>query len=126
MNLALFVAPAVFGALISYALAPLARIAAFRIGAVDWPGARKVHQTPIPRLGGLAVVGATVIVGGAMYWLLPWVKWTLPRYLCLGIGLGLMPIVAVSLCDDIKALRAGPKFIGHVAGAVIAVGFGIS
>ena len=61
-----------------------------------------------------------------MYWLLPWVKWTLPRYLCLGIGLGLVPIVAVSLWDDIKALRAGPKFIGHVIGAAIAVWFGVS
>ena len=126
MELALFLAPAIFAALISYALAPLARIAAFRVGAVDRPGRRRIHQTPIPRLGGLAVVAATVIVGGAMYWLQPWVRWTLPRYLGLGIGLGLVPIVAVSLWDDIKALRAGPKFIGHVIGAGIAVWFGVS
>lgn len=126
MDFALVFAPTIVAALISYALAPLASIAAFWVGAVDRPGPRKIHQTPIPRLGGLAVVAAVFIVGGGTYWLLPWVTWILPQHLYLGIGLGLMPIVVVSLCDDIKPLRARTKFLTHAIGAGIAVSFGVS
>ncbi len=37
------------------------RALALRVGMVDLPGPRKVHQTPIPLLGGLAMYGAVMI-----------------------------------------------------------------
>jgi UDP-GlcNAc:undecaprenyl-phosphate GlcNAc-1-phosphate transferase len=46
--------------------------------------------------------------------------------MCLGIALGLLPIVAVSLRDDVTPLRPGPKFAAHLLGACIAVAFGVS
>ena len=49
---------------VSFLLTPLAIRFAPRLGAVDQPGAeRRVHSTPIPRTGGLAVAGAFVGVG---------------------------------------------------------------
>jgi UDP-N-acetylmuramyl pentapeptide phosphotransferase/UDP-N-acetylglucosamine-1-phosphate transferase len=39
----------------SVGLAPLTRQLAQRIGLVDKPSARKVHQMPIPLMGGLSI-----------------------------------------------------------------------
>ncbi|NLY79659.1 MAG: undecaprenyl/decaprenyl-phosphate alpha-N-acetylglucosaminyl 1-phosphate transferase, partial [Lysinibacillus sp.] len=39
----------------SIILTPLVKRLAFRIGAVDAPNYRKVHQNIMPRLGGLAI-----------------------------------------------------------------------
>ena len=42
--------------LISLAGAPVAKIIAYKIGAIDVPkDARRMHKKPIPRLGGLAI-----------------------------------------------------------------------
>ncbi len=126
MNLSLLLIPAALAAGVSFALAPLASRLARRVGAMDQPGPRKLHGRPVPRLGGLAVVGAIVLVGGANYW----IRWTsgltLPTRFSLGIALGLVPVLGVSIWDDIRPLRAREKFIAHLLGAVIAVGFGIS
>ncbi len=46
--------------LASSTLTPAARDLAFKIGLIDQPGPRKVHGTPMPLLGGLAVYIATV------------------------------------------------------------------
>ncbi len=40
---------------------PLARRLALRAGFLDQPNARKIHASPIPRLGGLAMYGAFVL-----------------------------------------------------------------
>ena len=37
------------------------RAFALRVGMVDLPGPRKVHRTPIPLLGGLAMYAAVVV-----------------------------------------------------------------
>lgn len=42
-------------------LMPFAREGAVRLGAVDTPGARRIHRGVIPRLGGVAVFGGIVI-----------------------------------------------------------------
>lgn len=43
-------------AALSFVLTPLVCRLAVAIGAVDRPGERKIHEVPIPRLGGVAVV----------------------------------------------------------------------
>ena len=40
---------------------PGARWVALKLGIIDQPAARKVHSTPIPRFGGVAMYGAVVI-----------------------------------------------------------------
>src|SRR6266851_911229 len=126
MNLVFFFAPAIAAALISYLLAPLAGWFGIGVGAVDLPGPRKIHQRPIPRSGGLAVIASVCVVAAAAYWLVPAALWPMTRRLAAGVGLGLLPIVFVSIWDDIKPLRSGPKFLAHVIGATIAVMCGIT
>ncbi len=51
---------------------PLARRLALRIGVVDAPSARKVHLSPVPLLGGLAIFVAFMgALLGLSYWFLP-------------------------------------------------------
>ncbi|HJS07629.1 MAG TPA: hypothetical protein VJ809_08205, partial [Pirellulales bacterium] len=45
----------------AFFLTELVRRVASHIGAVDLPSDRKMHHQPIPRLGGVAVVGAVVL-----------------------------------------------------------------
>jgi UDP-GlcNAc:undecaprenyl-phosphate/decaprenyl-phosphate GlcNAc-1-phosphate transferase len=50
-------------ALIAYLGTPVAGRIAMRLGAVDRPGARRIHARPIPRAGGLAVGAGFLLVG---------------------------------------------------------------
>ena len=125
MTLVYLATAPLLAAVLSFLLAPQARWLAARIGAVDRPGLRKVHTAEVPRLGGLAVVASGAIVTSLLLW------FELPRLdriaddLALGLGFGLLPILAVSLVDDIRPLRALPRFLAQLAGASLAVGFGV-
>ena len=50
---AVFIIPTVT-ALSTAALVPFAKLLARKTGAIDQPGARKIHRAPIARLGGIA------------------------------------------------------------------------
>jgi UDP-GlcNAc:undecaprenyl-phosphate GlcNAc-1-phosphate transferase len=123
--LTLFV-PAAAAALITYVLTPVAGRLAVRLGALDQPGPRKIHQHPIPRLGGIAVIASGLLVVAAFRWLAPSSLPRVPVRQLLGVMLGLLPIVGVSILDDIKPMRPAPKFAAHLAGALIAVACGVS
>ena len=60
-------------ALTAWGLTPSVIRLAHLLGAVDHPGARKVHQAPMPRIGGVAVF-AGVAVG------LAFVRWAAGSY----------------------------------------------
>ncbi|MCX6545012.1 MAG: hypothetical protein NTV05_11455 [Acidobacteria bacterium] len=121
-----FVLPLLVAALASLALTPLARRLAIAVGAVDRPNPRKVHREPMPLLGGVAVIGSIVLTFTLLG--LAWPNHavrTINGSFVIGIGLGLVPIVFVSLWDDIRALPAWPKIIAHGVGAAIAISFGV-
>ena len=120
-----FILPALVAAALASALTPLVARLAVRVGAMDIPDARKVHDRPIPRLGGLAVVASIALVFGGAQWLSAG-RWELPPHLATGLGLGVLPILLVSICDDIRSVGARRKLIAHTLGAVIAVALGIS
>src|SRR4051812_44457029 len=125
MTLLLFVVPAAVAALVSYALVPLSRRLAIAVGAVDQPGARKIHSTPIARLGGLPVLVAIGVVLVAQL-LMPSAHFRqLPPDVLAALACGLAPIVIISVMDDIRPRRAIVKFAAHLAGASIAVAMGI-
>jgi UDP-GlcNAc:undecaprenyl-phosphate GlcNAc-1-phosphate transferase len=101
------------------ALTPLAARVATRVGVLDHPGALKVHDTPVPYLGGTAVFGALAL--GALVGGLP-AKWLLPLALALALG----------IADDVASVSPkmrlfGEAVIGVVAGLVVDTdgGFGI-
>src|SRR5919108_4588104 len=115
--------PSLAAALLAFGLTPLVSRFAVLIGAIDMPGDRKIHDRPVPRLGGLAVVTAICIV-----WLaeLTVDRWSLPSELMTGLGFGVLPLLAISVIDDIRSVKAGPKCLVHVLSASIAVACGVS
>jgi UDP-GlcNAc:undecaprenyl-phosphate GlcNAc-1-phosphate transferase len=119
-----FVLPALVAAALASVLTPLAARLAVGIGALDMPGERKIHTTPIPRLGGIAVVGA-IAVTLALARVLSHGQWQLPPHLSLGMTAGLLPILIVSFVDDVRGVPARTKFAIHFLGASVAVALGI-
>ena len=105
---ALFVAAVV--ALIS---TPVVRSLAFRIGAVDVPkDGRRMHDHPIPRMGGLAIFFGFLLS----------VLVFLPLSLQLrSMLLGAVVIVILGIFDDIYALSAKLKFVVQIIAALMAV-----
>src|SRR5262245_4534263 len=118
-----FILPGIAAAVLAYLLTPAAAWLAVQVGAVDMPGERKVHTTPIPRLGGLAVVASIAIIFVAAS-MLSGARWKLPPELLLPMAAGILPILAVSIVDDIRGVGARWKFAAHMLGAVIAVSLG--
>lgn len=109
---------------LAYALTPLVTRLAIRIGAVDHPDPRKVHSRPTPRLGGLSIIVAV----GVVLFMAPLVggeAWAIAPVLARGLVLGLFPIVAVSLVDDIRPVPARFKLLCHLTGAGLAVAAGV-
>ena len=111
----------IFSFLIAFAVAfattPFVKELAKKVGAVDNPGeARRVHKTPIPLLGGLAIFYGFVV-----------------SLLCLcdidmsvrGMILGSLVIVITGIFDDIYSLHPLVKLAGQVVAAIIIVLHGI-
>ncbi len=103
--------------LLSFLLTPMVKRLAYRIGAVDVPkDKRRMHNHPIPRLGGLAIfVGFVIAV----------LLFASPDRQLRGVLLGACLIVAVGVVDDSHPLGAGIKFILQIVAALIAVWHGV-
>jgi UDP-GlcNAc:undecaprenyl-phosphate/decaprenyl-phosphate GlcNAc-1-phosphate transferase len=110
---------------LAYSMTPWVTQFAMRIGAVDQPDARKIHQAPMPRLGGLAILSAVVLVLG----LAPLAfgeTWAIAPVLMSGLIVGLLPIVGISFIDDLRPVPARVKLLCHLTGATLAVLIGVS
>ena len=118
MPLYLKIGLAVLAALIvSFAATPAVKWFAHRIGAIDVPkDERRVHNKPIPRLGGLAI-----FIG----FLLSVVLFADIPGQIQGILLGAVIIVVIGVIDDIKPLPALLKFFVQILAALVAVYFGV-
>jgi UDP-GlcNAc:undecaprenyl-phosphate GlcNAc-1-phosphate transferase len=115
--------PAAAAAIVAFALTPVAARLAVLVGAIDVPSRRKTHARPIPRLGGLAVVGAIATVWAASEWLF---GVSLPHELSVGLIAGGLPILIVSVLDDMRGVSPGHKLLVHIAGASMAAANGVA
>jgi len=121
----------VAAALIALVLTPLVRELMRGRGLVDEPGARRVNVRPIPRGGGLAVVVAFVVVGGALALLGDAIPAMPDRG---GIGpaqlatlfVGGLLAAGLGALDDRFDLRARWQFLGQAVLGVLAAVFGVS
>ncbi len=95
---------------------PVVKALAWRIGAIDEPRQRGLHQFPTPRLGGLAILAGIVVAGLAF---LPHDQQT--RGILIGAGV----IVAVGVADDLLELSADVKLAGQILAAVVPVASGV-
>ena len=110
--LALFAAAAV-----CFLITPAVRKLACRVGAMDMPGeSRRVHDHPIPRLGGLA------LFAGFLAGVLPFTPLSEPVQ---GILLGSIVIVLTGAVDDLVSLRPWVKLIFQTVAALIAILHGV-
>lgn len=100
---------------------PLVRRAAIRIGAVDVPNDRKVHEEPVPLLGGVAMYMA-LLAGLVAAWLQPEFR-DLFRESSepVGVVLAATALVVLGVIDDVRDLRATTKLAGQLLAAGILV-----
>ena len=104
-----------FGAalVISFALTPVVKSFAYKIGAIDVPkDNRRMHKTPIPRVGGLAIfLGfiVSVLIFGRI------------DSDIRAILLGSVVIVLLGIVDDVVALKPSTKFLGQIIAALIPI-----
>ena len=110
------------------ATTPLARRIAIRVGAVDYPNARRINKTPIPRMGGIAIFCGIVAAFVVQYLGTTYLGWPVvlvpsPRlevnYWLL--VLAFLVIFATGLLDDRYSLKPLQKLAGQVLAAVLAV-----
>jgi len=102
---------------LSLAATPGVKWFAYRVGAIDVPkDSRRVHKSPVPRLGGLAIFIA---------FLLSVVLFADITKEIRGVLIGAIIIVIIGAIDDIKPLRAYIKLIFQIIAALVAVFHGI-
>ena len=103
----------VIGAVVSCASTPLVKSLSIKVGAVDVPkDNRRMHDHPIPRMGGLA------IFFGFLVSMLLFVPLDTAKK---GMMLGAVVIVVLGVLDDKYALPPKPKFLVQIVAALIAV-----
>jgi UDP-N-acetylmuramyl pentapeptide phosphotransferase/UDP-N-acetylglucosamine-1-phosphate transferase len=92
---------AIFTGILTFIALKLLLGTALRSLAIDQPGARSLHTTDTPRIGGLAIMSAVLLtwlfLGVELQWLL------LPAML-----------LAISLLDDMRGVAVGWRLLTHV------------
>jgi UDP-GlcNAc:undecaprenyl-phosphate/decaprenyl-phosphate GlcNAc-1-phosphate transferase len=100
----------------SILITPVVKWIAMKIHAVDVPNQRKIHQSIMPRLGGLAIYSSFVI---GLILFSPNNQFIIP------IISGATIILLLGILDDIYQLNAGIKILGQIIAALTVVLSGI-
>ena len=130
---------AVVGLLVTNALTPAVRRLAWRLGAVDRPGGRRVNTRSTPRLGGLAIYAgflAAALVAMVVTRDIEIVRTAKEAFVripltlktdraILGIMLGGTFLMLVGAYDDRYGLRPGLKLLAMVLAAAALIPFGL-
>ncbi|CDO04997.1 putative undecaprenyl-phosphate N-acetylglucosaminyl 1-phosphate transferase [Oceanobacillus picturae] len=98
--------------IIAIILTPFIKKLAIKLGAVDKPNVRKVHDKPMPRMGGLAIY-ISFLIGYLVFFKDVAGGWV--------ILMGATIIVLVGILDDLYQLTARIKLIGQLIAASIPV-----
>jgi len=103
-------------AAVAWLLVPYVERLAFRVGAIDMPKERGLHDKPMPRLSGLAILAAVELAG----WI--WLPNDAESH---AILLGAVAIAAVGVVDDTRGLPALAKLLGQIGASLIPVLAGV-
>jgi UDP-GlcNAc:undecaprenyl-phosphate/decaprenyl-phosphate GlcNAc-1-phosphate transferase len=120
----------VVGLIVTIVATPWVERFAWRVGAVDVPGGRKVHERPTPTLGGLAmlagflaaIVTARILAELGDEALAPLFRGTSEPA---GLALGAVVIAGVGVLDDLLDLSPPAKLAGQIVAALFPVLGGI-
>ena len=107
--------PFIISLFLTIALVPLSTRFAPILGLLDRPGGRRVHTTPMPKTGGLAM---------ALGALLPVMLWVPGSPFVRSVLAGAGIIVCFGLKDDIRAMGPLQKLIPQIAAALIVILWG--
>jgi UDP-GlcNAc:undecaprenyl-phosphate GlcNAc-1-phosphate transferase len=117
---------AISAALLTYLLVPPVTRLAVALRAMDQPSTRKLQTTPIPRLGGVAIVGSLGLAAGAAA-LLEWHSWgtAIAGKEILALSAGTLLVFAVGVIDDLVGVGSGKKFLVELvaAGLLLSAGW---
>ena len=94
--------------LTSFILTPIVKLVAIHVNAIDIPDKRKIHNKPMPRLGGLAIF-LTFMLGYMLY--------ARESTIMLSILMGGFLVVLCGMIDDINPVKAKYKFIVQLIAA---------
>ena len=94
--------------LTSFILTPIVRLVAIHVNALDIPDKRKIHNKPMPRLGGLAIF-LTFMLGYMLY--------ARESTIMLSILMGGFLVVLCGMIDDINPVKAKYKFLVQLIAA---------
>lgn len=133
-----YIVAAVVAWFVTYWTTPTARWIARRVGAVDFPGGRRVNRRPLPRLGGLAIfagiVGAALltlpirgdiaVVREPVHLVLAVPYGAIPREY-VGVLLGAVAISLLGFWDDVRPMSGALKFPLVYLAAAIPTLFGV-
>jgi UDP-N-acetylmuramyl pentapeptide phosphotransferase/UDP-N-acetylglucosamine-1-phosphate transferase len=90
------------------------------------PAPRRVHRVPMPKVGGLAIIGgfgAALLLSLLLTQLLPALRRSPYEDLRLGLmGAGILLVAAVSFLDDLRNLSPAIRLPIHFGAALLAVG----
>jgi len=112
LHLSIIIAVAI-ALVVSFAATPAVKWFAHRVGAIDIPkDSRRVHKSPIPRLGGLAIFIGFVLSVLFMAEIDVQIR---------GILIGAVIMVILGVLDDIFTLKAYIKFLVQIVAALVAV-----
>jgi UDP-GlcNAc:undecaprenyl-phosphate GlcNAc-1-phosphate transferase len=118
--------------LVTLAATPIVRRIAIRFGWVVRGGGRKVHSTPVPQLGGVAIflgiIGAFVfeVVGEARFgWTGGLASGSVDGANLFGVFGGLALVFLVGLLDDVYDLAPGVKLAGQIAAGILVAASGL-
>jgi UDP-GlcNAc:undecaprenyl-phosphate GlcNAc-1-phosphate transferase len=103
-------------AVVTLVTTPLTARLAVRVGAIDLPRDRDLHEAPVPRLGGLAIL-AGILVAALIF--MPFDAQTR------GILAGALVAGIVGSIDDLYDLPPAAKLAGQVTAAAIPVAAGV-
>ncbi|MBI3998395.1 MAG: undecaprenyl/decaprenyl-phosphate alpha-N-acetylglucosaminyl 1-phosphate transferase [Armatimonadetes bacterium] len=111
-----------------------------RLGAIDYPGGRRINTRPTPRMGGVAIYVGFVVAAalamvvtrpielvrtaGAVYIQIPLALKT--DRAVLGIMLGGTFLLACGIYDDLRGMRPAVKFLAMVTAAAVLIPFGLA
>ena len=94
---------------------PIIKKIASHVGAMDIPDKRKVHSTPMPRLGGLGIYSG---------FLLGYMIFGEQTPTMNSILIGSFVLLITGIIDDIKPMKASHKLMGQLIAALIVVFYG--
>lgn len=112
---------------LSLIFTPFVKILAIKFGFVDQPNQRKIHKTPVARLGGLAIFLSFLIVT-LIFFLVkkdffvfaPWHEYNIAVKFS-GIIIGALVLVIIGLIDDKKTLSPWTKLGAQIMAALIVI-----